>query len=178
MMSIIVYFSLRLYESLNIIIKVKIKSHPLIIKMKLIISCCLFFCLCSYGQDCTSPVYNNSAGVTIRWPCPSSQVIAPVGSTTVKFECSYSYTGVYFTFWNITDIEPIVGVNPPLNSDIVVTVDGGGSGGVTTISLPVTKQSILNVQCGLCNNNKAECIQSSLQTTVISLPVQLISFGK
>ena len=134
--------------------------------MKWLFLCSLLIYLCN-GQDCTSPVYNNS-GVIIRGPCPSSQVVAPVGST-IKFECSYSYTGSYFTVWNITDIPPIVGVNAPQN--IEVTVNGGGSGGFTTISLPVTNQ---NIQCGLCELGNC----SPLQVTIISLPVQLISFGK
>ena len=66
--------------------------------------------------------------------------------------------------WNII-IPPIVGLNPPQNSDIVVTVDGGGSGGVTTLNLPVTKESELSVKCGLCKSGKC-------------FPVQVISFGK
>ena len=133
--------------------------------------CCLFFDL-SNEQTCTSPVYSNS-GVTIRGPCPSSQVIAPVGST-IKFECSYSYTGVYLTVWNITDIEPIISVNAPPNSSIDVTVSGSGNG-FTTLSLPVSHEDISSeVQCGLCELGNC----SPLQPTVISLPVQVISFGK
>ena len=132
---------------------------------------CLFFDL-SNEQTCTSPVYSNS-GATIRGPCPSSQVIAPVGST-VKFECSYSYTGVYLTVWNITNIEPIISQNAPTNSSIYVTVSGSGNG-FTTLTLPVSHEDFsLDVQCGLCEGG--ECFP--LQLTVISLPVQLISFGK
>ena len=126
----------------------------------------------SNAQTCTSPVYNNSAGVTIRGPCPSSQVIAPIGST-IKFECSYSYTVNDFTVWNITDIPLIVGPNVPLNTSIIVTVQGSSDGGYTTLTLPLTKQVSVDVQCGLFN----PCI-NPLQPTVISLPVQLISFGK
>ena len=133
--------------------------------------CCLFFDL-SNEQTCTSPVYSNS-GVTIRGPCPSSQVIAPVGSI-IKFDCSYSYTGVYLTVWNTTDIEPIISVNVPPNSSIDVTVSGSGNG-FTTLSLPVSHEDFSSdVQCGLCKGG--ECFP--LQLTVVSLPVQLISFGK
>ena len=134
--------------------------------------CCLLFHL-SNGHICTSPVHNNSAGVTIRGPCPSSQVIAPVGST-IKFECSYSHSGSYLPFWNITDIKPIINVNSP-NGNITVTTHGGING-YTILTYPITKQDSVDVLCGLCNG--AKCYQSPLQPTVASLPVQLISFGK
>ena len=129
----------------------------------------LVFYLCD-GQTCTSPVYNNS-GVFIRGPCPSSPVIAPTGSTVI-FECSSTYTGSFHSFWNITNIEPFVSPNGPPNSNIEVTGDNTG----TTLTLPVSKQNSLDVQCGLCNGG--DCYISPLQATVISLPVQVISFGK
>ena len=129
----------------------------------------LVFYLCD-GQTCTSPVYNNS-GATIRGPCPSSQVIAPVGGTVI-YECSSTYTGSFHSFWNITNIEPFVSPNGPPNSNIHVT----GDNTCTTLTFPVKKQNSLDVQCGLCNGG--DCYLSPLQATVISLPVQLISFGK
>ena len=66
----------------------------------------LFFCwLVSNGQTCTSPVYNNSVGVTIRGPCPSSQVfVAFTSNSTVNFTCSFDHDGSYLTFWKVTDI--------------------------------------------------------------------------
>ena len=139
---------------------------------------CLIFCsllvyLCN-GQTCTSPVYNSSE-VIIKGPCPSSQVIAPVGST-VQFECSYSHNGNYLPFWNITNIKPIVSQNVPPNSGLTVTLGGNNANGFTTLTFSITKQDSVIIQCGLCN--VAKCFQSSLQPTVVSLPVQLISFGK
>ena len=126
------------------------------------------------GKTCTSPVYNNSAGAIIRGPCPSSTVIAPIGST-IKFNCSYDYTGDTLTFWNVTDIGTIVGVNSPKNSNIHIKLSGGSGNGFTTLTLPVSHEDFLtDVQCGLCKGG--ECFP--LQPTVISLPVQLISFGK
>ena len=132
----------------------------------------LFVCLCN-GQTYYSPVYNNS-GIIIRGPCPSSQVITPVGST-VMFECTYIFTGSYFLLWNITGIEPIVG-ETILADGTIVGVSGSGGNGYTTLTLPVTKQDSVDVQCGLCSG--ATCFTNPLQLTVISLPVQLISFGK
>ena len=134
--------------------------------------CSLLACLCN-GQTCTSPVYSNS-GVTIRGPCPSSQVIAPVGST-IKFECSYDYSGSYLPFWNITDIKPIVNENSPNSSIIVISISG--SNGYTTLTLPITKLDSVDVECGLCDY-QGSCNLAALQPTVISLPVQVISFGK
>ena len=64
-----------------------------------------------------------------KGPCPSSQVIAPVGST-VQFECSYSHNGNYLPFWNITDIKPIVSQNVPPNSGITVTLGGNNANGI------------------------------------------------
>ena len=141
------------------------------IALILLFFCCLLFDL-SNGQTCTSPKYSN-AGVTIRGPCPSSQVITPVGST-IKFECSYSHCGSYLPIWNITDNEPIINVYSP-NSNITVTTHGG-SNGYSTLTFLITKQDSVDTQCGLCNGVK--CYQRPLKPTVISLPVQLISFGK
>ena len=138
--------------------------------------CSLLFSLCN-GQTCTSPVYSNS-GATVRGPCPSSQVVVPVGSV-IEFNCSYNYSGSYLTFWNITNIGSIVGTNtPPANSGIKI-VAGISDNGFTILTISVTKQEILVVQCGLCNGG--ECYPKDgfpLQPTVVSLPVQVISFGK
>ena len=139
----------------------------------LLLLCSLLVCFCN-GQICTSPIYNNS-GIIIRGPCPSSQVITPVGRT-VMFECTYIFTtGSYSIFWNITNTEPNVG-ETRLQNGIVVGVSGTGGNGFTTLTLPVSKQDSLDVQCGLCNGGN--CYRSPLLPTVISLPVQLISFGK
>ena len=139
----------------------------------LILFCSLLVYLCN-GQTCTSPVYNNSEAI-IKGPCPSSQVIAPVGSI-VQFECSYSHNGNYLPFWNITNIKGIVNQNVPPNSGITVTLGGNNANGFTTLTFPITKQDSMIIQCGLCNG--AKCYQSPLQPTVVSLPIQLISFGK
>ena len=135
--------------------------------------CSLLFSLCN-GQTCTSPVYSNS-GATVRGPCPSSQVVVPIGSI-IEFNCSYNYTGNYLTLWNISNIGSIVSTTtPPANSGIKIDVGSSGNG-FTKLTISVTKQELLVVQCGLCNG--IDCYQSPLQPTVITLPVQLISFGK
>ena len=87
------------------------------------------------------------------------------------FECSSSYTGSFHSFWNISNIKPFVSPNAPLNSNIDLNGDDTG----TTVILPVFEQDSMDVQCGLCD--LANCAKP-LQATVISLPVQLISFGK
>lgn len=88
-----------------------------------------------------------STRVTIRGPCPSTQILAPVGSTII-FECSYNYTGSYLSFWNITDIRPIINVNS-VNSSIFVTTHDDGSNGYSTLTLPIIKEDSMVVQCGL-----------------------------
>ena len=131
------------------------------------------FSLCN-GQTCTSPVYSNS-GATVRGPCPSSEVVVPIGSI-IEFNCFYNYIGSYLTFWNISNIGSIVSTTtPPANSSIMIAVGNSGNG-FTKLTVSVTKQEPLAVQCGLCYGGK--CFQSPLQPTVITLPVQLISFGK
>ena len=52
-----------------------------------------------------------------------------------------------------------------------------GNNGFTILTLPVTKRDSLHIRCGLYNAAENKCF-NSLQPTVISLPVQLISFGK
>ena len=141
----------------------------------LILFCSLLVYFCN-GQTCTSPVYNDSKAI-IRGPCPSFQVIAPVGSN-VTIECSYSHNGDYLPIWNITNIEVIVNQKVPMNSGIAVTLGGNSANGFTRLIFPVTKQDTLNVQCGLCNFLVGNCNPAALQLTVVSLPVQLISFGK
>ena len=127
-------------------------------------------------QSCTIPVYNGSTGITIIGPCPSSQVIAPVGST-ITFECFYDYSGsLQLPFWNITDRKPIVSDNTDAN--ITVSTNSQVRPRETTLIIKILKQYLTNplsVQCGLCNS--VNCF-TVLQPTIISLPVQLISFGK
>ena len=144
--------------------------------MKWLFLCSLLVYLCN-GEDCTSPVYSNSEA-TLRGPCPSSQVIAPVGSN-VTFVCSFSYnTGTYSQYWNITDIELLINGNNPPNSSIIVTLISTGGNGYTTVTLQITKEEQLDVQCVLCKATvNVNCLFAP-QPTVISLPVQLISFGK
>ena len=59
-----------------------------------------------------------------------------------------------------------------------VTTSHGGSNGYTTFTFPINIQDSMDVQCGLCNYKVENCNSAALQHTVISLPVQLISFGK
>ena len=146
-----------------------------VINAPLILLYSLLVYLCN-GQICTSPLYGNSEA-TIRGPCPSSQVIAPVGSNVI-FACSFSYTGNYIQYWNITDIELLINGNNPPNSSITVTLSSTDGNGHTTVTLPITKEEQLNVQCVLCKATvNVNCLFAP-QPTVISLPVQLISFGK
>ena len=142
--------------------------------MKTVLCVCSLLLFLYNGQTCTSPVYSNS-GATVRGPCPSSQVVVPIGSI-IEFNCSYNYIGSYLTFWNISNIGSIVSTTtPPENSSIMITVGNSGNG-FTILTISVTKQELLVVQCGLCDG--VECFQSPLQPTVITLPVQQISFGK
>ena len=50
--------------------------------------------------------------------------------------------------------------------------------GFTRVEFPITKQHSVDVQCGLCSYLVGNCNTAAVQPTVISLPVQLISFGK
>ena len=136
----------------------------------------LSFCLSPYYRVFI-PVYSNS-GVTIKGPCPSSQDITPVGSTKVKFECFLNHSGGYLMFWNVTGFSLVIYSNAIPNG-IDLDVPSGGTSGITSVTIEnIGSQKLTKIQCGLCNNNKVECIQSPLQPTVISIPVQLISFGK
>ena len=145
-------------------------TAPLILLYSLLVYLC-------NGQICTSPMYSNSEA-TIKGPCPSSQVIAPAGSN-VTYACSFSYnTGNYIQYWNITDIELLINGNNPPNSSIIVTISSIGGNGYTTVTLPINKEEQLDVQCGLCKTTvNVNCLFAP-QPTIISLPVQLISFGK
>ena len=142
----------------------------------LLLFCSLVFYLCSgqQQQTCTSPVYNGSTGVTIRGPCPSSQVLAPVGST-VTFQCTYDYSGsLQVPFWNITDRKPIVLDYSDANLTVISNSEFRPR--ETTLIIKILQLSLtkpLDVQCGLCSFS-GNCNQA----IVISLSVQLISFGK
>ena len=135
---------------------------------------CLLFHV-SNEQTCTSPVYSKS-GATIKGPCPSSQVITPVGSTNVKFECFLNHSGGYLIFWNVTGF-PLVIYSNTIPNGIDLDVPNGGTG-ITSVTIEnIGSQKLMEIQCGLCKV-QGGCFQSPLQPTVISLPVQLISFGK
>ena len=114
--------------------------------LRLFCSFFFYFCTGQQQQSCTSPVYNGSTIVIIRGPCSSFEILVPAGCT-ITFECFYSYTGSYLSFWDITDIEYIINVNS-LNSSIIVTTDGG-TNGHTTLTFLITKQDSVDVQCGL-----------------------------
>ena len=127
----------------------------------------------SNEQTCTSPVYSKSE-VTIRGPCPSPQVITPVGSTNIKFECFLNHSGGYLILWNITGFPLVLSSNPiPSGINFIIPAD---STGITSITIKnIDHQKLIEIQCGLCSS--AICF-NSLQPTIISLSVQLISFGK
>ena len=96
----------------------------------------------------------------------------------MKFECFLNHSGGYLIFWNVTGF-PLVIYSNTIPNGIDLDVPSGGTNGITSVTIEnIGSQKLMEIQCGLCNNNKGECIQSSLQPTVISLPVQLISFGK
>ena len=54
---------------------------------------------------------------------------------------------------------------------------GNIANGYTRLTFPAIKQVILNVQCGLCNGANVNCTKAP-QAAIITLPVELISFGK
>ena len=137
------------------------------------------------GQTCTSPVYSNSVGATIRGPCPSSRVIAPVGST-VTFTCSFA--GIDHTqFWNVSDLIFITGRQKPPNTNVSFSLDyddGSDTSGSTILTVPVENKyltQLLIIKCGLCHLDGL-CSPSNLQDnseeTLTTLPIELISFGK
>ena len=136
----------------------------------------LFFCsLVSNGQTCTSPVYNNSVGITIRGPCPSSQVFAVFTSnSTVKFTCLFDHDGSYLTFWKVTDIPTNLQFWKKHKEWIDYVVSSGATG-IVSFSIMVEK-----------NCYSAECDKDSdyvnldfvLKIFVILIPAQPISFGK
>ena len=135
--------------------------------------CSFFFYLCN-GENCTSPVYNNSEA-TIRGPCPSSQVITPVGST-IMFNCYINSSGGYIPFWNVTTF-PLIFIFNPIPTDIELTVPMGAEG-FTSLNIKNigTRNLVLTeVQCGLC---KTSFCFTTFQDSVISLPVRVIAFSK
>ena len=145
--------------------------------MKWLFLCSLLIYLCN-GQDCTSPVYNNFAGAIIRGPCPSSQVVAPVGST-IKFKCSFDASG-YTQFWNVSGLIFVTNFQEPPNTNVSFITNAASGSGSTVLTVPVESQylaQLLNIQCGLCNLNSA-CTPSNLQDKFGTIPVQLIGFGK
>ena len=103
----------------------------------------LYVCTGQQQQTCISLLYNVSTGVTISGPCPSSQVLAPVGST-IKFECSYDYCGkVHVPFWNIRDHKPIVLDHNDIN--LTVTTNSEVRPRETTLTIKILKQYLTNL---------------------------------
>ena len=106
--------------------------------------CSIFVYFCN-GQTCTSPVYNNSARATVKGPCPSSQVVAPVGST-VKFICSFA--GIDHTqFWDVSDLIFITGLHKRPNTNVSFSLDydnGSDTSRSTILTVPIESKYIFD----------------------------------
>lgn len=102
-------------------------------------------------QNCTSPKYSNFAGAVIKGSCPSSQVVATIGSI-VKFICSFA--GVDHTqFWHVSVLIFITGHQIPPNTNVSFRLDyddGSVSSGSTIVTVPVESKYLLIIKCGLC----------------------------
>ena len=118
---------------------------------------------------------SNSAGATIRGPCPSSQVfVAFTSNSTVKFTCSFDHDGNYMAFWKVTDIPIIYSFSKKQEGiDFVIP---SGTNAIMSLTIVVKKivtlQNVTEIQCGLCK------FEFCTQDFFLSLPVKLISFGK
>ena len=134
----------------------------------------LFFSYLLFGsvQSCRTV---SESGVTLTGVCPNDTFIVPIGKQ-LDYECTANYTGSFLLYWNISGDTVDVYINPkPPGIDITNSITNSGPKSTLTITA-VTNNTVLDIQCELCNRVAVNCFNPVMFLGTES--VQLITFGK
>ena len=141
--------------------------RPESVKM-LLQSISLFFSylLFSSVQSCRTV---SEPDVTLTGVCPNDTATLPIGKQ-LDYECTATFSGSFLLYWNISGVIAHENNNPkPPGIDIV------GSATKSTLTITALRNNtVVDIQCGLCNVN---CF-SNPQKFIGTESVQLITFGK
>ena len=101
--------------------------------------------------------------------CPNDSFTVPIGKV-LDYECTATYTGAFLLYWNISGVTANENTNPkPPGIGIVRSA--------TKSTLTITalrNNTVVDIQCGLCNVNCFSYPQKFIGTD----SVPLITFGK
>ena len=132
---------------------------------------CLLICfsLLFYSVDSCSTVSKQNV-IALTGVCPNDTFTVPIG-TSLTYECSYSYSGSFLTYWNVNDNASTASTNPlPAG---VTSVTANSEKSVITI-VTINAEHLLAIQCGLCDLS-ASC--HPVQEFIGTESIQLIAFG-
>ena len=129
---------------------------------------CLFFCLFDSVQSCKTV---SESGVTLTGVCPNDTVTVPIGKQ-LDYDCTATFTGYFEFYWNISGIAvnrfsvKLFGISriTDIGTKSILTIMAG------------TNNTLLNIQCGLCNRTVNLC--NNPVRFLETESVQLITFGK
>ena len=129
----------------------------------------LFFSLLFYSVDSCSTVSKQNV-IALTGVCPNDTFTVPIG-TSLTYECSYSYSGSFLTYWNVNDNASTASTNPlPAG---VTSITANSEKSVITI-VTINAEHLLAIQCGLCDLS-ASC--HPVQEFIGTESIQLIAFG-
>ena len=130
----------------------------------------LFLLLCFFGsvQSCRTV---SRSGVTLTGVCPNDTFTVPIGKV-LDYECTADYTGYFELYWNISGVAVNQFGVKPFGISRITDI---GTKSILTI-MAGTNNTLLNIQCGLCNRTVNLC--NNPVRFLETESVQLITFGK
>ena len=137
----------------------------------------LFFSYLLFGsvQSCRTV---SESGVTLTGVCPNDTFTVPIGKV-LDYKCTATYTGTFVLYWNISGVpvDSFASSKPFGISNIKITNSGTKS--TTLTIMAITTDTVLDIQCGLCNTSITgiNCI-SDPKEFVGTGSIRLITFGK
>ena len=133
------------------------------------LSLLLLLCLLFYSVDSCSTVFGS--GVTLTGVCPNDTFTVPVG-TTLDYSCSYSFSGTFVAYWNVSGNISTANTNPLPSGIISITANSDRS------VLTINAERLLDIQCGLCDLTGPMSCFPEPQEFVGAESIYLIVFGK
>ena len=111
--------------------------------------------------------------MTLTGVCPNDTFTVPIGKQ-LDYECTATYTGSFLLYWNISGVtaNEIANPKPP-----GIGIDGSGT--MSTMTILAITNTVLDIQCGLCDvsNTSINCFYNP-RKFIGTESVQLITFGK
>ena len=150
--------------------------RPESVKM-LLQSISLFFSYLLFSSVQSCSTVSESGGI-LTGVCPNDTFTVPIGKV-LDYKCTATYTGTFVLYWNISGVpvDSFASSKPFGISNIKITNSGTKS--TTLTIMAITTDTVLDIQCGLCNTSITgiNCI-SDPKEFVGTGSIRLITFGK